>query len=180
MSKAYLLTGEPRVGKTTALKRMVGAIGVERCGGFYTEEIRVQGVRVGFRLVTLDGQKGLFAHIDAKSPIRHGRYGLNVACLEALGVAAIYEAMAAKKLIVIDEIGPMELHSPRFKQAVMDVLRSSQPLLCTIALKADSWLDAIKRSTDIELCRLTLENRDTLMNTIADRLKLALTGTFME
>ncbi len=43
MGKAYLLTGEPQVGKTTAVKKIIDGIGVERCGGFYMEEVRTQG-----------------------------------------------------------------------------------------------------------------------------------------
>ena len=53
--KAYLLTGEPRVGKTTALKKIIAALGFERCGGFYTAEVCALGERCGFRLITLDG-----------------------------------------------------------------------------------------------------------------------------
>lgn len=171
MKKAYLLTGEPRVGKTTALKKIIDAIGLERCGGFYTEEIRVQGARVGFQLVTLDGQRNVFAHVASQSPIRLGRYGINLVCLETIGIAAVEQAMEAKQLVIIDEIGPMELYSDRFKKTVVEVLRSTHPLLSTIALKPHPWLDAVKKYPDVALYRLTLANRDALVEILINALK---------
>ncbi len=123
MGKAYLLTGEPRIGKTTALKRVIDGIGVKRCGGFYTEEMCVQGERRGFRLVTLDGQIGTMADVNSDSPLRVGRYGVVLNILEDIGLAAVYKTLSTKSLIVIDEIGPMQLYSNKFKLAILDVLK---------------------------------------------------------
>src|SRR5579885_1797039 len=110
-SSVYLLIGEPRVGKSTLVKRLVETVGHERCGGFYTEEIREGSKRTGFRLVTLDGGSGLLAHEHIHSFVRHGRYGIDLACLDSLGVAAIREAVAQGQLTILDEIGPIEAHS---------------------------------------------------------------------
>ncbi len=110
MHKAYLLTGEPQTGKTRAIKKIIEAIGIEHCGGFYTEEIRVQETRVGFRLVSLDGQHGILAHVHSESPLRVGRYGVNLDCLESIGVPALCRAKLTKHLIVLDEIGLMQLY----------------------------------------------------------------------
>jgi len=35
--------------------------------GFFTEEIRIMGRRMGFRVVTLDGEEGILAHVDCNS-----------------------------------------------------------------------------------------------------------------
>ncbi len=174
MSKAYLLTGKPGVGKTRAIKSIIDVLGRERCGGFYTEEIRAQDARVGFRLVTLDGQQGILAHVNAKSPIRVGRYGVNVDCLESIGIPALYEAMATKDLVVLDEIGPMELHSDQFKRTIIDVLNGPRPLLGTITLKSNPWSDAMKHREGVEVYTLTLDNRDTLVDTLTHLLKSVL------
>lgn len=180
MSRAYLLTGKPGIGKTRAIKKIIDALGMERCGGFYTEEVRVQGTRVGFRLVTLDRQQGLFAHVDAASQLRVGRYGVNLDCLESLGLAALYEAMATKDLVVLDEIGPMELYSDLFKRAITDVLNGPRPLLGTIALKSKPWLDAMKQHERVELYTLTVDNRDTLVETVTRILHTELNKTASE
>ena len=164
MSKAYLLTGAPRIGKTTMIKKIMVVVGRERCGGFYTEEIHIQETRVGFRLVTLDGKHGILAHVNAASPLRVGRYGVNLDCLESIGLAALEEAVTTKNLIVIDEIGPMELCSNQFKRSIMDVLNGSRPLLGTIALKSLPWLDAIKQHERVEVYTLALDNRNTIVD----------------
>ena len=51
-----LLTALPRTGKSTAIKKIVNMLGKDNCGGFYTEEIRDDGERVGFRICTLSGK----------------------------------------------------------------------------------------------------------------------------
>ena len=167
MNYAYLLTGKPGIEKTTTIKALIERIGVEHCGGFYTEEIRVQETRVGFRLVTLGGQTGIFAHIKSESPLRIGHYGVNLDCLESLGIAAIKQAIEMKKLVVIDEIGPMELYSERFKRSVMDILNSPHLILGTIALKAHPWLDALKQKEGVLLYTLTQDNQSIVINTLA-------------
>ncbi|MBA7666135.1 hypothetical protein ES703_74212 [subsurface metagenome] len=63
MKQVYLLTGKPGTGKTSLIKQAIAGMR-GKAGGFYTEEIRSGGVREGFRLVTLDGQDAILAHID--------------------------------------------------------------------------------------------------------------------
>ena len=50
MQRVYLLTGRPGTGKTSIIKQAVAGM-KGKAGGFYTEEIRSQGVRQGFRLI---------------------------------------------------------------------------------------------------------------------------------
>ncbi|MDI6815242.1 MAG: nucleoside-triphosphatase, partial [Dehalococcoidales bacterium] len=77
MKQVYLLTGRPGTGKTSIIKQAVAKM-KGRAGGFYTEEIRSQGVREGFRLVTLDGQSAILAHIDIHSQYRVSKYGVDI------------------------------------------------------------------------------------------------------
>src|SRR5438132_14345400 len=119
MPKRTLLTGRPGCGKTTLIKRIVSDLALP-VGGFYTQEIRERGQRVGFKLITLDGKEAVFAHVDfpaAVGPERVGKYGLDLSALEAIGVAAIRDAVRAERLTVIDEIGPMEIRSSSFREA---------------------------------------------------------------
>ena len=57
-----LLTGVPGVGKTTVVKRVAAALAGQKIAGFYTEEVRERGQRVGFRIVTLEGEQATLAH----------------------------------------------------------------------------------------------------------------------
>ncbi|MBE3564410.1 MAG: NTPase [Thermogemmatispora sp.] len=162
MGEVYLLTGEPGSGKTTAIKKVVAALGPEHCGGFYTEEVRVCGQRTGFEIVTLDGQRGLLASASHSGPPRVGRYGVDLTALESLGLAAIQNALQTRPVVIIDEIGPMELLSPAFRQAVSAVLESSRILVGTIVLRPYPWADELKRRPAIHLLELTTTNRDRL------------------
>ncbi|HZS75018.1 MAG TPA: nucleoside-triphosphatase [Ktedonobacteraceae bacterium] len=164
MPTAYLLTGEPQSGKTTVIKQLIDRIGKERCGGFYTEEIRVHGMRQGFRLITLEGEQKILAHIKSSSPVRLGRYGVNVACLESLGIPALIQTFQTKRLIILDEIGPMEILSEPFKQTVVEILRVGYPLLGTIALKTHPFLDWVKRQDSVSLHHVTRTNQNEIIS----------------
>ncbi|MFQ6001621.1 MAG: nucleoside-triphosphatase, partial [Anaerolineae bacterium] len=71
-----LLAGRPGVGKTTVIKQVVEMLGGE-AGGFYTEEIRQGGRRLGFKIITLEGEEGVLAHVDIKGAPRVSKYGVN-------------------------------------------------------------------------------------------------------
>lgn len=160
--RCYLLTGRPRVGKSTVMKRVIEQVGRERCGGFYTEEIRESGERRGFRLVTLDGKSGLLAHEQIVSQFRIGRYGVDVTCMDALGVPAIADTVTRRQLLVIDELGPMEAYSAAFRQVVSDVLNSTIPFIGTIALASHPWLDIIKQYPRVTVRLLTVNEREAV------------------
>lgn len=117
VNQRVLLTGHPGGGKTTLVKRVVKNL-PQRAAGFYTEEIRDRGARVGFRLITLDGAEALLAHVDFKTPERVGKYRLDLSALEAVGVKAVRAAIRGRRLVVIDEIGPMEIRSAIFRDVV--------------------------------------------------------------
>ena len=126
VTKKNLLTGRPACGKTTLIKRIVNSL-PQRVGGFYTEEIRDGGKRAGFKIVTLDGDEVVFAHVGLKTPDRVGKYGLDLSALERIGVGAVRQAVQAARLVVIDEIGPMEIRSPIFREAVNEALQQQSP-----------------------------------------------------
>jgi nucleoside-triphosphatase len=161
MGRAYLLTGDPGVGKTTTVKTVVRAIGPSRCGGFYTEEIRNRdGVRTGFQIVTVDGLVRRIADVEFDSKFRIGRYGVDVNVVDTVGVSAICTALETKEIVVIDEIGPMELFSDGFKKIVTDVLESPKVLLGTIVERPYPWADDLKRRNDVRILEMTIGNRN--------------------
>ncbi|MEO0190163.1 MAG: NTPase, partial [candidate division WOR-3 bacterium] len=148
--KNFLLTGLPGVGKTTIIKKVVERYR-DRCAGFYTEEIRENNTRVGFKLITLDGQNCIMAHKDIKSPYRVGKYGVNIECIENIGVNAIRKGIIENKIIIIDEIGKMELYSKEFRDVVIEVLNSKCPVLATILYAPNPFCDKIKARDDVKI-----------------------------
>lgn len=170
-----LVTGRPGVGKTTLIRRVLDALTVE-AGGFYTHEIREGGRRVGFAITDLRGASGILAHVDHPSGYRVGKYGVNREDLERIGVPAIRDAVAAARLIVMDEIGRMELFSPAFRDAVIEALDSSVPVLGTIQDRSNVFLDVVRGRDDVEIVRVDESNRDRLAPDLAVRVRALIEG----
>lgn len=170
MGQAYLLTGMPGTGKTSIIRQVITQT---KCnaGGFFTQEIRSVGIREGFKIVTLDGKEGLLAHITIDSPYRVGKYGVDISVLETTGIEAIYSAVATCDLVVIDEIGKMELFSARFIQAVADALASPKKVLGTITLKPHPLADSIRQNRSIQVTELTRNNQKQVLSHILAWLK---------
>lgn len=164
MGRTLLLTGRPGVGKTTVIKTVAERLG-ERAGGFYTEEIRGPGGRrQGFRLVTLDGNEAVMAHTDLRGKDRPqvSRYGVDVEAIEDVGVAALQRAVTSGRVVIVDEIGKMELFCEAFKEAVVEAVESENPVLATVMRGSRPWVDDLKAREQVEVWEVTVENRDTL------------------
>ncbi len=129
-----------------------------RAGGFYTEEIRSQGVRTGFRLVALNGQSAILAHIDIHSPYRVSKYGVDIDSLDRVGVSALRQAAEQCDLVVIDEIGKMELFSSSFRETVLQIIDRRKRVLGTIMLNPNPWADALKEKPQVNLIEVTRNN----------------------
>ena len=170
MKQVYLLTGRPGTGKTSLIKQVVAQI-KGKAGGFYTEEIRSQGVREGFRLVTLSGEDAILAHVNIRTPYRVSKYGVDIDALERVGVPALYRAVEQCDLVVIDEIGKMELFSVKFREAVSQIIGSEKRVLGTIMLNPNPWADAIKRQPQINLITVTRDNYQQVLARLLDWLK---------
>lgn len=127
----------------------------DKAGGFFTEEIRSGGARLGFRLVTLDGDSAVLAHVDIHSRYRVSKYGVDIDNLDRIGVSALYQAAGERDLVVIDEIGKMELFSANFREAVVQIIDSGKRVLGTIMLSANPWADAIKLKPQVKLITVT-------------------------
>src|SRR5262245_39550636 len=167
MGAAWLLTGRPGVGKTTCLRRVLERLRGP-AGGFVTEEVRAGGTRVGFALVTLEGRRAVLAHVERRGGPRVGKYGVDVAALDRVGVPAIRAAIEAGWWVVVDEIGKMELASAAFRVAVEDALASGAPVLGTVMAASHPWADRIKASPDVTLIEVTVTNRDGLPARLLD------------
>jgi len=171
MKQAYLLTGRPGIGKTSLIKQAIAGMG-SKAGGFYTEEIRSRGVRLGFKLVTLDGQSAILAHIDIHSPYRVSKYGVDIDSLDRIGVSALNQAAKECNLVVVDEIGKMELFSANFREAVLRIIDSGKRVLGTIMLNSNPWADTIKLKPQVKVVAITQANYHQVLKDLLEWLEV--------
>jgi len=180
MIKNIFITGLPGSGKTSLLIEILKELNLD-AGGFYTQEIRENNIRKGFKIITLDGREGILAHQNIKSPYKVSKYEVNLKDLEEIGVKSILNSLKENKITIIDEVAKMELFSEKFKKAVIASLNSKNKILGTIMLKPNPFCNEIKKRLqptylilprlrrellDTKIFYLTRENRDKIKSEI--------------
>jgi nucleoside-triphosphatase len=170
--RVLILTGAPGVGKTTVLTKTLDILRAKgfSVGGMISREERNDNVRVGFEIVDLtSGKHGWLAHVNGQGP-QVGKYHVNLDDLDKIGVTAIAQALDKCSAIAIDEIGPMELYSTKFKQAVAKALESKKLVITVVHGKAkDALVTQVKRRVDAEIFNVTFSNRERLPEKLAMR-----------
>jgi nucleoside-triphosphatase len=169
-----LLTGPPQCGKTTVVQKVL-ARWPGKAAGFYTREVRQQGIRLGFEIVTLAGATALLSHVDFPGPYRVGKYGVNLENFHRVALPALAVGPGVG-LIVVDEVGKMECLSARFVAAMESLWRQPVPLLVTVAEKGGGLIAALKGKPDKTLFTVTLANRDELPDRILGLLGRGMPG----
>jgi len=169
-----LITGTPGIGKTTVIMRVAEVLKArgKLVGGMTSKEQRDGEIRKGFLIQDVsNGNKGWLASVNQSDGPRVGKYRVNLNDLESIGVKAIQEATKSADVIIIDEIGPMELRSLAFKKAVQEALDSRKPVIATIRFKAvDEFVTSIKNRPDSELIEVNFHNRNGLHNLITEKI----------
>ena len=168
-----LLTGSPGVGKTTVLLRVVESLKTKgySVGGMISREVRSGGARVGFEVLDLSSdRRGWLAHVNQPSGPQVGKYRVNLEDLNGIGAEAIMEAVDKRDVIAIDEVGPMELFSEKFKEAVKRAVECGKVVVGVVHWKArDRLIEEVKKREDAEVIVVTIENRNKLHETIIEK-----------
>ena len=171
--RLFFVTGRPGIGKTTVILNATNELRKRGylVGGMVTREVKEKGARVGFQILDVSGSRtGWLAHISQPTGPQVGKYRVNLSDLDQVGVKAIQDALVTAEIVVIDEIGPMELLSSRFKQAVRDVLDSDKAALGVVHYRTrETLIDSIKKRGDVEIIEVSVANRDSLHNVIIQR-----------
>ncbi len=160
------LSGLPGSGKTTTILRIIPMLKEEgfSVGGVVTEEIREKGRRVGFYIKDIvTGEKKVMAHVDFRTRVRVGKYYVDTKVVDDLGTRALMYALENCDVIVIDEIGKMEMGSKKFMEAVREVLDSDKWVILTMHKKSRTpLLQEIRRRDDMRILEVTPINRNLL------------------
>lgn len=163
-----LLEGQPGVGKTTLLRLMAERISHMGIGGFYTREIRENRKRVGFSVETFSGQSGVLAHVNFKTGPQVGKYRVDLPAFERVGVKGLEKALSDSRIILIDEIGKMELFSNRFKEVLLHCFNCDKTLIATVMSRSHPFVDSLKNRSDVNIFKVTLENRNQLVSKLLE------------
>ena len=164
----FLVTGNPGIGKTTIIRQVVSTMRM-RAAGFYTEDLRASGRRDGFRIVTLDGETALLAAAGHPGPVRVSKYGIDIEGLERVGVHALKVGRERGYVLVVDEIGRMQLFSREFRQLILSAIRDGHPILGTIMQGRNKYADRIRELHQVQTLTLTDENRGEILRFLRDR-----------
>ena len=160
MTTIIVLTGVPRVGKTTAIMRLALVLkerGV-KVGGIVSRELRTNNMRIGFDLSTDD--KSVLASLTGRGP-KVGKYFVN---LEGCRFAAerLKDAVKNSDIIICDEIGPMELKSKEFIDSVKDLLNVDKKVIVVVHQKlVHAVTDEFRYKCSL-LIEMNLQNREKI------------------
>jgi nucleoside-triphosphatase len=168
------LTGKPKIGKSTIIRSVINSLNKAGIpvGGMLTADIQEEGARVGFSIEDIStSERGILAHmhLHQRAP-KVGKYTVNRSDLDSIGVNAIKTAVAHPDpiVIIVDEIGPMELNSKKFIHVVEEAIGSGKSMLVSVHLRSEHELvKSVKR--EFEMFEVTAANRDEIANHVIQR-----------
>jgi nucleoside-triphosphatase len=162
------VTGSPGVGKSTLVAKVISGTKL-RVGGVLARDRCYKDRRTGFELLDLStGMVGILADEAGDGP-QLGKYRVHLDDLDRIGAQAVENALGCD-LIVVDEVGPMELSSHRFVLAVEKAIASPKPMLVVLHQWSNHRL-AKKIRGSFRVLTVTRENRDSLVDEIVQALK---------
>ena len=168
------ITGLPNVGKTATLAAICRKL--ERddfiVGGMITRAYRPGDgtVREGFYVEDWrTGEKEVFAskkfNTKYKAETDDGVYFVNLDPLDRIGVKAIQQSVDDEDvdIIIIDEVGKMEMHSEKFNEVVKTSLDCPKPVIMTLHKKSrNPLLQDLRRRDDVRILEVTPVNKNLL------------------
>lgn len=161
--QVYLITGRPGVGKTTLVRRIAESIGLERCAGFYTVEIRHGATRTGFEWRTFDGNSGILADLESGQP-RVGKYHVVLDSFESMLEAL--RSTAPRKVLLVDEVGKMECLSAKFRDLLLQWEKADNFRIFTVAQRGTPFIESFKARHSGQILELTFSNREQIQKNL--------------
>jgi nucleoside-triphosphatase len=86
------------------------------------------------------------------------RFGVDLRTVETLVVPAIETALRSADLLIMGQIGKMEIASPRFRNIARQALNSPLKIIATVPNYPLKFLNEIRNRPDVLLVEITKEN----------------------
>lgn len=148
----FIITGRPGSGKSTCVMILVKGLRERglRVGGIRTPELREGGVRKGFFVEDLfTGERELFASTEFRSGPSVSKYVVDLGKFESIALPALTRASEECDVVVIDEIGKMELFSRKFVELVRELWGSDSIAVGTAPLARINEVERLKNLSEV-------------------------------
>lgn len=171
MNKKILITGPPRSGKSTLIVKLIEYFSEHKytIHGFLTPEVRKEGNRIGFDFKDINSrERGKLARIgNYNTKYKLGRYCIFIEEFENL-ISKLEDMVFHKgELLVIDEIGKMELFSRKFQNLINEFFHSDTKIIATIGQKIEHPLkDSLLKIPEVVVFTLSRQNQQEIFQRI--------------
>lgn len=171
-------------GKTTIIKKLLNEIQTTKdisVAGFFTEEVRENKERIGFDVETSFGERTSLARVtstckfSASKLPKMGKYSVFIQEFSNLVVPVMKRAEDTQSLLIIDEVGKMELLSKEFVYEIEKLKiafnnpKNIRKLIVTVPLVSKSpipLIESIRSLPSSKIFHLTQSNRDSIYEEI--------------
>ncbi len=171
MRSKILITGSPRSGKSTLISRIIEFYSKENyvIYGFLTPEVRMGGKRVGFDVEDIySGKRNKFARAgNYKTQFKLGRYSIFIKEFDQM-ISKLEKVEIQKiDLLIIDEIGKMELFSKKFQEFIKKQFQLDISIVATIGQKIQHPVkNFILKISKVNLFNLNRQNQQKVFQEI--------------
>lgn len=171
MNQKIIITGPPKSGKSTLISRLISYYSQKdiKIEGFITPEVIDKNKRIGFDAIDINSKNKVpLARIgDYKTRYTLGRYHVFIKEFEHFIVKLERIEEQDINLIIIDEIGKMELLSRKFQKLIRKLFNLKVPLIATIGQRLQHPLKQyILMIPNIEVINLNHRNQEAMFQKI--------------